>query len=146
MAKGVYKRKTGADANNWRGGKVLVVCFCGKTARMLYPSDAKALKGYCKLCKGESTKGEKHPRWNGGLWRLRNKYCMKKAPTHPNANLNGYVYLHRLVAEEKIGRLLKKGEVVHHIDRDRNNNHPSNLMVFPSQSAHRLYHIKTDNL
>ena len=39
---------------------------------------------------------------------------------------------HRLVAEEKLGRPLRKEEVVHHIDGDYKNNDPNNLMVLPS--------------
>lgn len=47
---------------------------------------------------------------------------------------------HRVVAEEKIGRSLKKGEVVHHIDGNRLNNNPENLMVFSSQAEHAAQH------
>lgn len=47
---------------------------------------------------------------------------------------------HRTIAEKKIGRPLKVGEVVHHIDLNLLNNDPSNLMVFPSQAEHAKYH------
>ena len=47
---------------------------------------------------------------------------------------------HRLVAEEKLGRLLRKGEVVHHIDGDYKKNDPDNLMVLPSQREHVKLH------
>ena len=33
-----------------------------------------------------------------------------------------------------------EGEVVHHIDGDSYNNSPANLMVFPSNAAHILFH------
>lgn len=36
----------------------------------------------------------------------------------------------------------KKGEVVHHIDRDKRNNAPENLEVFSSQKEHALLHQK----
>lgn len=49
-------------------------------------------------------------------------------------------YIHRIVAQEKIGRKLKSGEIVHHIDEDKTNNNPENLMVFKSRSAHICYH------
>lgn len=51
---------------------------------------------------------------------------------------------HRIVAERILGRPLKPGEVVHHIDRNKRNNNPENLMVFPSQTAHVLWHKEHD--
>ena len=51
---------------------------------------------------------------------------------------------HRIVAERMLGRPLLPGEVVHHIDRDKRNNDPSNLMVFPSQAAHAKWHKEHD--
>ncbi|MGO4997812.1 HNH endonuclease [Oribacterium sp. Sow4_G1_1] len=47
---------------------------------------------------------------------------------------------HRVVAEQKLGRPLKKGEVVHHRDGNKYNNSPENLEVFPSQADHARYH------
>ena len=48
-------------------------------------------------------------------------------------------YIHRLVAENSIGRKLAKGEVVHHIDVDSQNNEPNNLAVV-SKSEHTKIH------
>lgn len=53
---------------------------------------------------------------------------------------NGYVYEHVIVAEKKIGRPLRPGEVVHHIDGDKRNNAPSNLEVLASQAEHARLH------
>ncbi len=63
-------------------------------------------------------------------------YC----PDHPRAWSTGYVYVHVLVAEMKLGRLLRPGEVVHHKDRNKTNNAPENVDVLPSHSAHGLLH------
>jgi len=47
---------------------------------------------------------------------------------------------HRLVAELMLGRPLKPKEVVHHIDGNKRNNDPKNLMVFSSQAEHARWH------
>ena len=59
---------------------------------------------------------------------------------------HGYVrygkdYLHRLVASAWLGRDLKDGEVVHHKDGDRINNHPENLEVIANNGIHVAMHI-----
>lgn len=53
-------------------------------------------------------------------------------------------HTHRIVAEQILGRPLKPGEVVHHIDRNKRNNNPNNLMVFASQREHAEWHAKHD--
>ena len=50
-------------------------------------------------------------------------------------------HTHRIVAEQKLGRSLKKGEIVHHIDGNKRNNNPSNLMVM-TQSEHCALHFR----
>lgn len=49
-------------------------------------------------------------------------------------------FVHRWAAEKKLGRKLRPGEVVHHKDRDKTNNHPNNLYVFRNQQAHDRAH------
>lgn len=58
---------------------------------------------------------------------------------------NGYVksfgrHAHRMVAERMLGRKLRPGEVVHHIDGNKRNNAPKNLMVFNNQAEHAKWH------
>lgn len=52
-------------------------------------------------------------------------YC----PDHPFAWKSGYVYEHRLVLEQKLGRLLEAHEVAHHKNERKQDNHPENLEV-----------------
>lgn len=49
---------------------------------------------------------------------------------------------HRAVAEKMLGRSLRDGEVVHHMDGNKRNNSPDNLMVFASQKEHAEYHMR----
>ena len=47
---------------------------------------------------------------------------------------------HRRIAEAMIGRPLRAGEVVHHLDGNKLNNAPSNLVVLSSQAEHCKAH------
>lgn len=44
-------------------------------------------------------------------------------------------HIHRILAEQKLGRALKKGEIVHHADLNSRNDMPDNLDVI-TQSKH----------
>jgi hypothetical protein len=52
--------------------------------------------------------------------------------------------VHRYVAEQRLGRRLKPGEVVHHIDRNKTNNNKYNLWVFKNQYNHDKAHFKDE--
>ena len=74
---------------------------------------------------------------------LSTRLKLKAARTKEDSTCYGKTFgrhTHRVVAEQMLGRPLKQGEVVHHIDRNRRNNDPSNLMIFPSQAEHALWH------
>ena len=67
------------------------------------------------------------------------KFFKKKGYKH---FANSGIPVHRYVAERKLGRPLKDGEVVHHINRDKTDNRRSNLWVFKSQKQHHTTHKK----
>jgi hypothetical protein len=79
--------------------------------------------------------------YKGGKNRSSSGYIYVLSPNHPRHTRDGYVFEHILVAEKKIGRYLKKGELVHHIDGDHANNNPNNLMVMTKQE-HQLLHAR----
>lgn len=65
-------------------------------------------------------------------------------PGHPNLMSNGKIYEHIVVAEQKIGRYLRKGEVVHHLDENGFNNSLDNLIVFATNAEHTAFHFSKD--
>lgn len=65
-------------------------------------------------------------------------YC-RTNPEHPKRNSNGLYPLHRVLVENKIGRMLNDNEDVHHIDHDKNNNSIDNLQVL-TKSDHAKMH------
>ena len=67
-------------------------------------------------------------------------YVMVYVPDHPNAR-GKCLEQHRIVAEQMLGRLLEKGEFVHHIDMIRNDNREGNLAVFQTNSDHSNTHV-----
>lgn len=54
--------------------------------------------------------------------------------------------MHRTLAEKAIGKPLPKGAVVHHVDGNRLNNDPSNLVICENDSYHKLLHRRQRSL
>ena len=59
---------------------------------------------------------------------------------HPLADKSGYVYEHRLVASLKYGLSVVMNGVIHHIDHNKLNNSPKNLMLLANNSEHSVLH------
>lgn len=79
--------------------------------------------------------------WRGGRSVASNGYILiRVGRSHHLADVRGYAYEHRLVAEKKLGRALAAGEVVHHIDGNKQNNNPANVQVMPSMAHHMHEH------
>ena len=57
--------------------------------------------------------------------------CIKREP----------VFIHRIIAEELIGRPLTSDDIVHHLDGDSLNNDPSNLVVTTRAEHMGKYHL-----
>jgi len=85
----------------------------------------------------------------------RGKYCSRECSTqrhkhnvtvkrHVGGITNGKRrFDYQIIAENALGRPLKKGEVVHHLDLNPRNSEPSNLVIC-TQSFHRYLHRRKE--
>ena len=91
---------------------------------------------------------ENNPMWKGGRSISSHGYVLIRVGSdHHLADIRGYAYEHRLIAEEKLGRKLRKREIVHHINENKQDNRPENIRVLENIAEHRLRHrSKNSNL
>lgn len=61
-------------------------------------------------------------------------------PDHPFTNMRGYIFEHRLVCEEALGRYLNPEEEVHHLNIKTDDNREANLLVMASYRDHMEFH------
>lgn len=82
-------------------------------------------------CLYAGSTGEKAAHWKGGRYIDDGGYVKVWAPRgHPAATGNGgYIAEHRLVMEQALGRRLERGQTVHHINGDKQDNRIGNLQL-----------------
>jgi hypothetical protein len=95
------------------------ICSCGKEKH-------KTAK-ICLLCHQISS--TKPVGWRGNKIKHRKGYIQVRVPDHPKA-VSGYVFEHRLVMEDILGRLLLPNENVHHKNGVKDDNRPENLELW----------------
>lgn len=96
---------------------------------------------------GRAGRGKNNPNWKGGKYKIKNGYVYVIVDySHPRATrrskYSSYIPEQYLIMEKKIGRYLKKSEVIHHKDGNKSNNKLSNLKLFGSSGEHISYEQK----
>jgi len=84
--------------------------------------------------------GKKNINWKGGMYISGSGYLYVKNPNNHRAMKNGYVLKHILIAEKALGKAFPEKAIIHHVDEDRLNNKPSNLVICENQAYHMLLH------
>ena len=66
-------------------------------------------------------------------------YIQLYIPEHPMASRSGYILEHRFVISQKIARILKSNEIVHHINGVKDDNRVENLTL-TAKVSHNNFH------
>ena len=126
-----------------RASTVETICaWCFRDMRV-YPSGL-GKNNYCSLACRNAAMAERNRHSNPHLMTPETRAKLRARRLNTGAG-RGYEktygrHTHRVIAEQILGRALRPGEVVHHIDGNKRNNAPENLMIFPSQKEHAAYH------
>jgi hypothetical protein len=91
-------------------------------------------------------RGKKHGNWKGG--RHTSSGYKKVKIDNPDTGLatNKYTTEHKIVIENDIGRTLVQGELIHHIDGQRDNNDIDNLHLCSGHKEHKLIHGQLEKI
>lgn len=73
-------------------------------------------------------------------------YVRVYAPMHVEDNTWGYVYEHRVIAEQIVGRSLQKDEIVHHKNGKRWDNRSENLEVMNKHDHAKLHGQRKEDI
>lgn len=109
-----------------------LICVVCSTPFSVRPSRVKKGAKYCSYPCHQIGEGRK-----GGAVRGEQVKALSEGKAYTKTRGR---HTHRRAAEHKIGRPLHPGEIVHHLDGDKLNNHPDNLVVM-SQADHVRLHI-----
>ena len=123
-------------------------CGCGQKTNIIKQSDNRHGR-----IKGEPYRymwGHQHKVYGSPKKKLSNNkrnpkvdgqgYINIYQPDHPNTHNNGYIFEHILIAEKALGKYLPQGAVIHHVDGNRKNNSPNNLVICQDNVYHHSLH------
>ena len=105
----------------------------------------KTKKKISKIKKENQKHSENAGNWRGGRRLDVDGYVLIKKRNHPSSNGQGYIAEHRLIAEKVLGRHLKKGEIVHHQNENKQDNRNCNFLIC-STGYHTELHGKMRRL
>ena len=104
----------------------LCQCGCGLPAPLARQTETK--RGYVK----------------GQPVRFRVGHRVSVSSRYRSRTVNGVCMPeHVLIAERALGRPMPPGVEIHHVDENKRNNRPGNLVICQDATYHRLLHVRT---
>lgn len=94
------------------------------------------ISSQCRAATVAAHTGRRSFRWKGGRIKDAKGYVMIWLPDHPNATMKGYIFEHRLVMAEALGRPLERFESVHHVNGVKDDNRWGNLLLVTEAQHH----------
>lgn len=82
--------------------------------------------------------GSNHPLWKGGMSLTKKGYRIYR-----HSRFAKGVFEHVMIAEKALGRSLPKGVEVHHVNENRADNTPGNLVLCQDHAYHMLLQRRT---
>jgi hypothetical protein len=136
--------------NNHRKAVTRVCDDCGKieTVKMSIVWGGRQRRDnqtdYCKKCAYShrrliQEKMERSPSWNGGRYLNENGYWRVYDGSK-------YIYEHKKIMSEFLGREISAKEKVHHIDMNKQNNSLDNLYLCKNKSVHSSVHAQMEEI
>lgn len=107
--------------------------FCGKEFHAYIRTNRKLPKFCSQKCAGM---------FHRKPFIIKKGYKKVLLPAHPRSDKKGYVFEHIVILESVLCRPICNGEECHHIDGNRMNNSPDNLILFPNHSEHMKHHAR----
>lgn len=123
-------------------GRIINCKYCGNKC---FAPDLEIKRGRGLFCSYGCRKREHNGLWKGGEKNSAGRIWVLN-PEHPFCNSGGYVLRYRLIVEKQIGRYLHTYEVVHHINKIKDDDREENLMAFETNSSHKRFEKNPCNI
>jgi len=120
-------------------------CGCGQKTEICKKT-YKRLRGHTLgqprlFITGHAISGKRNPAWIGGVVLSKEGYVMIRTLDHPFRNTHNLISEHVLICEKALGKYLPDGVVVHHVNKNKKDNHtPFNLVICQDNTYHLYLH------
>jgi hypothetical protein len=124
-------------------------CGCGGKTKLAQQTNKKFgwVKGEpVRYIMGHQNIGKRSHHWKGGKKVDGDGYVFIYMPSHPKADVLGYVREHVLICEQVLGESLPLQTIIHHVNENKGDNRHKNLVICQDRAYHNLLHQRMRTL